>query len=185
FIYTSKVLDVYMVSNTQVLDEIVVKNHDLVGYLLLDRKKTPKDRKAEALKNTLDFSNVDMRIRLDDDHIDLKVRPPIVRVDPTAAFVGAGAAIVMPFKYSERLWALRRKIEFQRSFPNMLISEFGEPFFEKDLKIPRNRFHHFLEYCNPLGIENLYQKGKKLELLNILRRESKSYLKLIAEEKKN
>ena len=185
FIYTSKVLDIYMVSNTQVLDEVVVKNHDLDGYLLLDRKKTPKDRKADALRKTMDFSKVDFWKRLDDDHIDQKVRPPIVRVDPTSAFVGAGAAVVMPFKYSERLWALRRKIEFQRSFPNMLISEFGEPFFENDLKIPKNKYYHFLEYCNSLGIENLYKKGKKLELLNILRRESKSYLKLLAEEKKN
>ena len=42
--------------------------------------------------------------------------------------------IVMPFKDSERLWALRRKVSFQRSFPLLLISEFGEPFFEEDLK---------------------------------------------------
>lgn len=185
FIYTSKVLDIYMVSNIEILDEVVVKNHDLDGYLTLDRKKTPKDRKADALRNTMDFSKVDMRKRLDDDHIDLKVRPPIVMVDPTAAFVGAGASVVMPFKYSERLWALRKKIAFQQAFPSMLISEFGEPFFENDLKIPKNKFYHFLAYCNPLGIERMYEKGKKLELLNLLRKESKSYLKLLAEEKKN
>ena len=184
FIYTSEVLDIYMVKKTYVLDEVVVKEHDLDGYLSLDSKKTPKDRKAEALRNTLDFSKVDFSKRLDDDHIDLKVRPQIVRVDPTAAFVGAGAKVVMPFKYSERLWALRKKVAFQKSFPGMLLREFGERFFEEDLKIPEIKYYHFLEYCNPLGIEKLYEENKKIQLINILRKESKSYLKLIEQEEK-
>lgn len=182
FIYTSEVLDVYLVKKTYVLDEIVVKENDLSGYLSIDRNKTPTDRKGEALKKTLDFSKVDFSKRLDDDHIDKKVRPNIVRVDPTMAFVGAGTTVVMPFKYSERLWALRKKVSFQKAFPGMLQREFGERFFEVDLKIPPIRYYHFLEYCNPLGIEKLYEENKKIELLNILRRESKIYLKLIKQE---
>jgi hypothetical protein len=183
FIYTSEVLDVYMIDKTVVLDEVVVKKHDLDGYLLLDRKRTPEDRKAEALKRVMDFSKVDMKVQYDGDFIDQRVRPPIETVDPTAFFVGAGATVTMPFKYSERLWALRRKMEFQKSLPYKLISEFGEPFFENNLKIPKERYFHFLEYCNPLGIENLYKRGRKIEVINILRKESVSYLKLIAQEK--
>jgi len=182
FIYTSEVLDVYLAKKTYVLDEVVVKENDLSGYLSIDRNKTPADRKGEALKKTLDFSKVDFSKRLDDDHIDQKVRPNIVRVDPTMAFIGAGAKAVIPFKYSERLWALRKKVSFQKAFPGMLRGEFGEKFFEDDLKIPKEKYYHFLEYCNPLGIESLYEESKKIELLNILRRESKSYLKLINQE---
>lgn len=183
-IYTSEVLDIHMVKTSYVLDEIVVKQHDLDGYLSLDRKKTPPDRRADALKSTLDFSDVDFRIRYDGDHIDQKVRPHVVRVDPNMGFIGAGAKAILPFKYSERLWALRKKVAFQKSFPNMLISEFGKRFFEEDLKIPSIRYYHFLEYCNPLGIESLYQEGKKIELINILRRESEKYLKLLEQENK-
>jgi len=184
FIYTSEVLNIYMVDKTVVLDEVVVKKHNLNGFLALDRKRTPVDRKAEALKNTMDFSKEDMDVVYDGDHIDQKVRPPIVRTDPALEFIGAGASIVMPFKHSERLWALRKKVSFQQSFPLMLISEFGEPFFENDLKIPRVRYYHFLEFCNPLGIERLYQENKKIELIDILRTESKKYLKLLEDEKK-
>lgn len=181
-VYTSEVLDVFMPVKTEELDEFDLKRHDLNGYLSLDRKKTPVDKRGEALKRTMDFSGVDMRVQYDGDFIDQNVRPPVEVVDPTAMFVGAGASAVIPFKYSERLWALRRNLAFRTSFPQMLISEFGEKFFEVDLKIPTARYYHFLEYCNPLGIEELYQQNRKIELINILRKESKTYLKLIEEE---
>tara|TARA_R110002073_G_scaffold8207_1_gene45595 strand:+ start:45037 stop:45846 length:810 start_codon:yes stop_codon:yes gene_type:complete len=182
FIYTSEVLDVYLAKKTYVLDEVVVKEDDLSGYLSIDRNRTPVDRKGEALKKTLDFSKVDFSKKLDDDHIDQKVRPNIVRVDPTMAFIGAGATALIPFKYSERLWALRKDLDFRMSFPGLLLGEFGEKFFQDDLKIPQIRYYHFLEYCNPLGIEKLYEQNKKIELIDILRRESKNYLKLIKQE---
>jgi hypothetical protein len=44
------------------------------------------------------------------------------------------------------------------------------------------KYFHFLEYCNPLGIENLHKEGKNLELIKILRTESISYLKIIKKE---
>lgn len=181
-VYTSEVLNIFMPIKTEELEEFELRRNDLDGYLSLDRKKTPVDRKGEALKKTMDFSGVDMRVRYDGDFIDQNVRPPQAVVDPTALFVGAGAQAVIPFKYSQRLWAMRRDVEFRASFPQMLISEFGETFFYNNLKIPKERFYHFLEYCNPLGIENLYKQNRKIEMINILRKQSKSYLKLIEEE---
>ena len=61
----------------------------------------------------------------------------------------------------------------------MLISEFGETFFENDLKIPTEKYYSFLEYCNPLGIENLFKENRKIELINVLKKESITYLLLI------
>jgi len=182
--YTSEVLNVFMPVLTEQLDEFDLKRNDLDGYLTLDRKKTPVDRRSEALRKTMDFSGVDMRVRYDGDFIDQNVRPPVAVVDPTALFVGAGAQAVIPFKYSQRLWALRKNIDFSTAFPQMLISEFGEKFFEKDLKIPKEKFNHFLAYCNPLGIEDLYKQNRKIEMIDILREESVSYLKIIEEEVK-
>lgn len=184
FIYRSEVLDVFMPVKTVELDEFDLKRHDLNGFLSLDRKKTPADKKGEALKRAMDFSGVDMDVVYDGDFIDQNVRPPVENVDPTRNFVGigAGGAAYFAFKNSEKLWALRKKINFQIEFPKMLVSEFGEKFFQDELQIPEDKYYHFLEYCNPLGIEELYQQNRKIELINILRTESKKYLKLVAEE---
>ncbi len=182
FIYRSEVLDVFMIDNTYELDEVVIKRNDLDGYLSLDLKKTPEDRKGEALKNTMDLSKVNMNVIYNGDYIDQRVRPPINNVDPTSYFAGAGVGVIMPIRYSEKLWALRRDIEFKKKFPTLIVSEFGEPFFENDLKIPFEKLYNFLEYCNPLGIEDLYKQNRKIELINLLKKESIAYLKLLKEQ---
>lgn len=161
------------------LDEIEIKNHNLTGSLALDFKQTPKDKRAEALANTMDFSKVNMKAKTKDDHIDRHIRPPMVQTDPTENFVGAGSKFIMPFKYSEKLWALRKELAFKKSMPAKLLAELGEKFFFQDLKIPVEKYYHFLEYCNPLGIEKLYQEKKTLEVIKILRKEHVSYLKTI------
>lgn len=177
FIYRSEILDVFMINSTYELDEVVIKTNDLDGFLSLDLKKTPIDRKGDALKKTMDLSKVNMKVIYNGDYIDQKVKPPINNVDPTSFFAGAGAGVGIPVKFSEKLWALRRDIEFKQKFPFMLVSEFGEPFFENDLKIPLAKLHHFLEFCNPLGIEDLYKQNRKLELIVLLKDESIVYLK--------
>lgn len=184
FHYRSEVLDVFMPVKTVELDEFDLKRHDLDGYLSLDTKKTPEDRKAKVLNQVMDFSNVDMNVRYDGDFIDQNVRPPVAVTDPTANFVGmgAGGAAYFAFKNSEKLWALRRHVDFKKQFPKLLISEFGETFFQDMLNIPNDKLYNFLEYCNPLGIENLYKNNKKIELINILRKESKSYLALLSKK---
>ncbi len=182
FVYRSEVLDVFMISSTYELDEVVLRRNDLDGFLSLDLKKTPEDRRAEALKKTMNFSGVNMNIIYNGDYIDQRVRPPMNNVDPIAMFAGAGGGVSIPFKYSEKLWALRRDINFREKFPKMLLSEFGETFFENDLKIPTGKYYSFLEYCNPLGIENLFKENRKIELINLLKKESITYLLLINEK---
>jgi hypothetical protein len=95
---------------------------------------------------------------------------------------GAGAIAIIPFKYSEKLWALRKKLEQKKQFPYKILSELGDKFFFDELKIPIDNYFHFLEYCNPLGIEELHKKGRNLEIIKILKTESKTYLKLIKKE---
>lgn len=167
---------------TYELDEVVVKNHNLKGVVDIDYKKTPKDRRAEALRMTMDFSNIDMTIVEPDDHIDKKVRPPIVNTDPNMNFFGAGAAIGFAFKHSERLWALRRKLARKASFPGKLLNELGEDFFFKELKIPVERYYHFLDYCSFKNIEELHKDGRIIEVIKILQEEQKEYLKIIQKD---
>jgi hypothetical protein len=177
----NKSINIKLSYNTVSLDTFELKRHNLYGRLGIDSKNVPTDKKDSLLKLIMDFSKVNMKIIEGDDAID-KMKPPINNVDPTAAFAGAGASIVMPFKSSERLWALRKELARKKAFPYKIMSELGEKFFFKELKIPVNNYFHFLEYCNPLGIEELHKKNKNLEMIKIFQTESKTYLEIIKKE---
>lgn len=178
----SEEITIALVSNVYQLDEFELRKHNLTGILGIDTKNIPTNRKDSLLNLAMDFSKVNMKIVEGDDYIDKRVRPHKVMTDPTEAFAGVGAAVNMPFKYSERLWALRKKLARQKAFPYKILSELGEKFFFEKLKIPIENYFHFLEYCNPLGIEDLHRNGKILELIKILTEESIGYLKIIKNE---
>ncbi|WP_439132520.1 hypothetical protein [Polaribacter sp.] len=182
-VFENEEIAVQLKSNTYVLDEFDLKRHNLMGRLGVDTKDVPKDTRDSLLNSVMDFSNVDFsEIDPTVDAIE-KVRPPVVNTMAGAMpMAGAGAAVVMPFKNSQRLWALRKKLAQKKAFPYKVFSELGEKFFFDELKIPIDKYFHFLEYCNPLGIEDLHKEGRILELIKILRTESVSYLKLIKNE---
>ncbi len=183
FTIENKKITTHLKLNTYQLDEFELKRHNLSGRLGIDTKNVPKNEKDSLLRNVMDFSNVDWNAKVKDDYIDKRVRPQIVNTTPGIdAGFGAGTSFSMPFKYSERLWALRRKLAQKKSFPYKVLSELGEKFFFDELKIPVEKYFHFLEYCNPLGIENLHKDGKFLELIKVLREESIGYLKIIKKE---
>jgi hypothetical protein len=168
-------------NNTVVLDTFELKRHNLYGRLGVDSKKIPTNKKDSLLRRVLDFSEVDMNIIEGDDHID-NMKPPINNVDPTTRFAGLGVGASIPFKDSARLWALRKELARKKAFPYKIMSELGEKFFFKQLKIPVERYFHFLEYCNSLDIENLHKEKKILDIIEIFQTESKTYLEIIKKE---
>ncbi len=178
-IIESKKIDIYLKSNIYILDEIELKRHNLSGSLGIDTKTVPTNKKDSLLRDVMDFSKINMKIVEADDYIDKRVRPQINETDPTAKFAGVGGKAIIPFKHSERLWALRRKLAQKKAFPYKILSELGDNFFFESLKIPIDKYFHFLEYCNPLGIEKLHEEGKLLEVIKILRTESIPYHKII------
>lgn len=179
--FAFKKVTIFLAIQTTLLDEFELRKHNLSGFLGIDSKKTPKNLQALLLANTMNFSKVNWNTRTNDDYIDNHVRPPIVNTVPNS-FSGVGGRISIPFKYSEKLWALRREIALKKAIPSKILTEFGEDFFFQKLQIPRENYHHFLEYCNPLGIEKLYANGQTLEVLIILQEQSKSYLEIIKKE---
>ena len=172
-------IQISLKSNTYTLDEFELKRHNLVGRLGIDTKSVPIDKKDSLLSNVMDFSNVDFSKKDISIDANIKAKPPLNDVDPVSRFAGAGGSAVIPFKDSERLWALRKNLAQKKAFPYKILSELGEKFFFDELKIPIDKYFHFLEYCNPLGIEDLHKEGKLLELIKILRTESISYHKII------
>ena len=165
------------------LEEIELKRNNLQGRLGIDIKDVPKNEKDSLLRKVMDFS--DVNFNAPDNTIDAvkRAKPPIVNtMEGAMPMAGAGAKAIIPFKYSEKLWALRKKLEQKKQFPYKILSELGDKFFFDELKIPIDNYFHFLEYCNPLGIEELHKKGRNLEIIKILKTESKTYLKLIKKE---
>ncbi|WGH76675.1 carboxypeptidase-like regulatory domain-containing protein [Tenacibaculum tangerinum] len=169
------------------LDEVAIKKHHLIGFIAVDTKQTPKDIAADKSKSALDFSMIDFKksIILPIDEMDRAKAPNmLLEIDPISKFAGVGSGFSTGLdKYSANLKALRKDINYKETFPKMLLSEFGEHFFFKELKIPEEKYLHFLAYCNPLGIEKLYKEGKVLKVIAILKEESKSYLKIKNEER--
>jgi len=176
----NKSLNIKLIPNTYVLDEFELKRNHLMGRLGVDINAVPTDKRDSLLRNVMDFSNVNMKKAEADDYIDKRVRPQINETDPTKAFVGAGAVYRMPFKDNESI--LRKELKRQKAIPYKILSELGEQFFFDELKIPKDNYFHFLEYCNPLGIEDLHKENKTLELIKIFQKESKTYLKIIKKE---
>ena len=176
-----KKLVIYLQPKVYELDEFELKKHNLTGRLGIDTKNVPIDRRDSLLNKLMDFSKIDMKVVEGDDYIDKRVRPQIVNTVANS-FTGAGAKMNTPFKHSERLWALRKKLARQKEFPSKILSQLGEDFFFEKLKIPVENYFHFLEYCNPLGIENMHKEGKILELIKILQVEGVSYLKMIKKD---
>ena len=181
-IIEKETLSINLISNIYVLDEFELKRHNLIGSLSVDIKGVSIDKKDSILSNAMDFSKINMKIVEADDYIDKRVRPQIVKTDPNLKFVGVGGKAILPFKHSKRLWALRKKLAHKKAFPYAILSELGEKFFFEKLKIPVNKYFHFLEYCNPLGVENLHKENKILELIKIFQKESATYLEIIKKE---
>nr|WP_299033928.1 carboxypeptidase-like regulatory domain-containing protein [uncultured Tenacibaculum sp.] len=168
------------------LDEVEVKKHNLIGSIVIDAKQTPKDIGLDKAKSALDFSMIDFneKVILDIDEVDRSKPPSMIRTtDPTANFAGAGTGFSSGLdKYAQQKKRTRKMIKFKEGFPKMLLSEFGKHFFFVELKIPEDKYLHFLEYCNPLDIEKLYKDGNVIKLIEILRKESVSYLNIINEK---
>ena len=174
----TKTVTVKLIENTVVLDTFELKRNHLSGRLGIDSKSVPTNKKDSLLRERMDFSKINMKVVAPDDHID-DMKPPLNNVDPTARFAGVGGGVTIPFKDSARLWALRKELARKKAFPYKILSELGEKFFFEKLKIPIEKYFHFLEYCNSLGIEELHKDKKVLDIIKIFQSESKTYLEII------
>ena len=172
---------------TYVLDEIILKNHSLTGSLALDIKKTPRDTIQEMVDKIVnDIKNIDFSLPVIEkiDHIDSKVRPPLVIVDPIAKVQGLMFGTVIRLqkrkkKSEKEYWSLDKENNFKKKFPKKILSELGPDFFYKNLKIPKEQFHNFIDYCYAKNITLLYRKNKILELIRVFKKESESYIRII------
>lgn len=164
--------------NTYTLDEITLKKHNLQGVLTSDVKQLPKRKRDSILKDNLDFSNIDLNQI--DSRIDAndKTAPPIAVVDPIQK--NQGANLLGFLKLKKKKFKPIEMDNFDKTkVPKQLLSELGEDYFIKELKIPKENYNHFLEFCDLSKIISLYKKDKLLEVIQILQDQSTPYLKII------
>lgn len=163
------------------LDEVALIQKQLSGVLTSDLSKVKKNKLENTVAKATNFSNVEVSYEINDDFIDKNVKPNVVQTIPNT-FEGAGFSTNLGSKKLQQIKQLRKDLNFQENLPSQLLNELGEEFFFVELKIPVENYYHFLEFTNPLGIENLYKNNEVLKVINILRKEHKNYLKLIKKE---
>lgn len=173
-----KEINIVLSSSTYNLDEFTLKKNNLKGILSIDVKETPKSKRDSLLKNTMDFSNVNFNqvdTRIDNN---TRAMPPITNTDPNKSFEGLN--ILALFAKKPKPYKPIVKDEFDKNkVPKKILNELGEDYFFKKLKIPKQNYQHFLEFCDLPKILSLYKKGKVLDMIQIFQDQSVFYLKSI------
>lgn len=153
------------------LDEVVIKKHNLTGSIYQDIKNTKLKNLVDAF--TLKLPNAGKKPTTEVGFIKL-------RYGQFSGVVGSLYGWISGEK--EKL----KKIEklATEDFYIKKINDFIKtPFFVNELKIPKDKIFHFLEFCKPKGIINLYKEKKLTKLIEILEEESKLYLETFNNEK--
>ncbi|MBT6882232.1 MAG: hypothetical protein HOA34_07485, partial [Flavobacterium sp.] len=165
--------------NSYVLDEIVLKKHDLTGILYTDRKKVPKDSIAAIARDMneliVEFSNKPQQgFDIQESMVKKLAKMSAKNADPTKSFEGIGGAIGLGSrnKKKNRL----KKITSSTFSTNSILIDFGNDFFE-DLKIPKDKITLFIDYCKQFNIKELYEQGKELQLIKLLEDKSSLFIK--------
>ena len=179
--FKERVLLIYLIPIENELEEAVIRKK-MKGFLSLDRIDKEKDSVPKVDKEYYSFSKMDLSIKKiknlqDKSNAQYHTDPTMKNVATTIVSYG------IPDNRSKKKRAKKRKLTFKETFPNKLKQQFGEHFFFVKLKIPKDNYFHFLQYCKPLNIERLYKEEKHLDLLKILLKESKSYLHHIENNK--
>lgn len=169
-----------------VLDEVVIKKHYLTGSLALDLKKVPKDTMNDLVNNMVNnIKNMSMSAIMNSP------------VGNDEIHLGKAQISTMPSSYSgitlysgnvgsgggKKRKEARKKLTQKELFPIKLLNELGGDFFFNTLKIPKDNYYHFIDYCSYTNIESLFYKKKILTVIEILEQESISYLKTIKQKK--
>ena len=75
------------------------------------------------------------------------------------------------------------KHEFDKTkVPNKILIQLGEDYFFNKLKIPKQNYHQFLEFCNLTVVINLFKKEDLLELIQLFENRANLYLETIKKE---
>ncbi|MHB1148230.1 MAG: carboxypeptidase-like regulatory domain-containing protein [Lutibacter sp.] len=159
-----KKIMVELIPKVNELAEVFIEG--LTGNLNYDLTKTPKDT---LRKHTFFLKPGDLKKALPPDTHGFLKAP---NVNP---FAMSGGSIPIPDPRYEAEQRLKREISRKKQFPSKIVKQLGLAYFTDKLHIPEEKIDHFLAYCEDRNIINEFYKNNLLEVIQILREESKNY----------
>lgn len=166
-------LDIGLKIKTNYLNTVEIKNHNLSGDLVKDVQNNTNDtisRKHDLIEEMMRLAKMPSSINTQNIE-----KPPMSDVNPIQ-MNGAGTSVGIPIKDKENI--LRRELRTKKSIPNKIIMNLGKDFFINKLKIPEEKFYHFITYCQSRNIIDLYKHNKIMKLIDVLTEESIEYNKI-------
>ena len=150
------------------LDEMTFTG--LTGNLEYDLQQLPADTIPPL---GWEFSPTDLNKKLKSDN--LMNQSAVNAEDFVNPIPGGGAAVGLPDKRLMREQQLKRTLKLKKEFPNKLTKEFGISYFTVTLGIQKEEIPKFIAFCEPMNIFEKYQNNNILEVIEILKTESKNY----------
>ena len=188
-IITDRKITIKLFQKINELDEVEVRAHDLSGSLIIDAKNV-KDSISMVNPMALDFSMIDFSKPVISEVDRTKPLDPDNLTNPIIPLggniIGLVSFILDPLKDElVKIGQRKRHLKIEKYIyeqkiketPNNMVDELGERFFVETLKIPRTDIDNFLKHCQSKEISDLYIKGRKIEVIDILIKESKIYKK--------
>ncbi len=171
------------------LDEVEIRTLILSGNLITDAKNV-KDSISKVNPMALDFSMIDFSKPVINE-VDRTKPPDATNLTNPNIPVGGNVLGLLSFVLDplmseiSKIGQRKRRLNNEKYLyekktietPNNIVDELGESFFIETLKIPRANIDAFLEHCKSKRITDLYIKGRKIEVIDILIEESKNYKK--------
>lgn len=187
-IINDKKIETSLMQRINTLSEVVLKTHDLIGNLSIDSKNfkgTLEKGNPLALKydgNNKALSNI-VANKLDPEYL-----PDIT--DPMAPLggdlIGLTLFLFKPLikEVSKIGKSKRAQKKKERTYqkqtvesPDKIRAELGDSFFIHTLHISVEKIDEFIDYCKPKGIIDLFLANKKMEIIDVFLKESKSFKK--------
>lgn len=191
--FNNLAVSIYLKAAITNLEEVIINQHNLTGTLTIDSENY-KDQMPKINPDALDFSNIDFSkpVVSDEDFVD-KSKPPDAGklTDPNIPVGGNVLGLLSPLidkvknigRRKRKLRAEKNKYFYEaKNAPDNIRNDFGDMFFTTTLKIPVSQIDHFIKYCQPKGIIDLYLNDQKIELTELMINESKVFLKPIKNE---
>jgi len=171
--YVSKKVKVVLKSNTNELDEILIRNHTLSGNL---------GRDAENIKTKPHVSALSLGI------IDKEIKP-LTQSERRlyTATSGGGTIALDPIinAISGRTKMLKERIarEKDQQIIKELLEKFPESYFVTELHISEEFIYEFLYYCEAQSGYSVVMKQDRISILHFLTKSAAEFLQLKVEDK--
>ena len=169
--FKNRIINVNLIPSVNILDEVFLIG--LTGDLDYDLKNKPKDT---IPAHNFEFDKSQLKQDPFSPHyFQEKSRPDARKMtDPTYG-AGVGGSVAIPnFQLIAEL-KLKKELAKKKKFPKKIKKEFGIDFFTNNLNIPEAKINEFISYCESRDIIKKYYSNKVLEVIKILKEESKNF----------